>query len=181
MNLHALSVKNICAGIIKGDAVISRRAVIYHNDVIERTLMLMTQTFRLVNKYIDAYFYKKAHLSLIKFLVFKILASEKEGMTPSQLAEWTQTELHNITTLVARLKRDGFVSTERNNVDKRSVNVILTDKGRKTLEDSIPVAREIIRHIMSSITEPEAIKCSQILEVLKDNAYKGLRNISRNH
>lgn len=149
-----------------------------HGDTIEKTLMLFTQTNRLVNKYIDAYFYKNAPLSFTKFLLIKVLASGNGVMTLSQIAVWTQTELHNIITLVARLKKENLVYTERSNVDKRKVNIILTDKGRKALREALPIASELIGRIMSSITEADTLKLSQILEVLRDNAYDGLENIN---
>ena len=152
---------------------------INHGDTIGKTLMLLTQTARLISKYMDSYFYNKVRLSFVKFLVLKNLASRNGVMTPTQIAEWTQTELHNITTLVARLKKEDLVFTQRSDIDKRNVNVFLTDKGRMVLNQVTPVARELIDQIMSSITETDALKLSQILEVLRDNAYGGLESITR--
>ncbi len=152
---------------------------IHYDDTIGRSLMLLTQTSRLIDKYMDAYFYKKAHLSFSQFLVIKTLAAKNGEMTPTQLAEWTQTELHNITTFVARLKKQGLVSTERSATDQRSLNVLLTEQGWLVLKQAMPVAKEIIDQIMSSISEPDASKLSKILEVLRDNAYDGLESINR--
>ena len=157
----------------------ARVTEIPHGDTIGKTLMLLTQTARLISKYVDAYFYKKARFSFTKFMALKILESRNGVMTPTQIAEWTQTELHNITTLVARLKKEGLVFTQRSDIDKRNVNVFLTDKGRMVLKQVTPVARELIDQIMSSITETDALKLSQILEVLRDNAYGGLESITR--
>ena len=162
----------------KVDAM-DRIVEIKSSETISGTLMLFTQTARLISKYIDAYFYHKSGLSFIKFLVLKTLASKNGVMTPSQIAEWTQTELHNITALVGRLKKEGFVVTRRSDIDRRSVNVFLTDKGRMVLDQSMPVAQEVIAQIMSSVTEADAIKLSRRLKVLRDNAYDGLENISR--
>ena len=150
-----------------------------HSESIGKTLMLLTQTARLINKYIEAYFYQKAPISFTKFMVLKTLASQNGVMTPTQIAEWTQTERHNITTLIARLKKDGLVHTELSDIDKRNLNVFLTDKGQISLNLAMPVARELIDQIMSSITENDALKLSQILEVLRDNAYGGLESITR--
>lgn len=152
---------------------------IQHGETIGRALMLLTQTTRIINKYVDAYFYKKAPISFTKFMALRILASRNGVMTQTQMAEWTQTELHNITALVARLKKEDLVTTERSNIDKRSVNVLLTDKGRIVLNQATPVGRELIDQIMASITETDALKLSQMLEVLRNNAYGGLENIAR--
>ena len=157
----------------------ARITEIPHSESIGRALMLLTQTARLISKYMDAYFYKEARFSFIKFLVLTVLASRNGVMTPTQIAEWTQTERHNVTTLVARLMKEGLVYTERSDVDKRNVNVSLTDKGRKVLSKAMPVARELINHIMSSITDTDASNLTQTLETLRDNTYSGLESIAR--
>jgi len=150
---------------------------INHSESIGKSLMLLTQTSRLINKYIDAYFYRKARFSFIKFMVLKVLASNNGVMKPSEIAEWTQTERHNITTLTRRLMKDGLVLTKHSDKDRRSTEVILTDKGRETLNRVMPVARDLIEKIMSSLTETDAEKFSQMLEVLRDNVYDGFESI----
>ena len=157
----------------------ARITEIPHSESIGKTLMLLTQTARLINKYIEAYFYQKAPISFTKFMVLKTLASQNGVMTPTGIAEWTQTERHNITTLVARLKKDGFVSTDRSEIDKRKVNVILTDKGQIALNQAMPVAREFTEKIMSSISQNDAVKLTRMIEILRDNAYSGLESISK--
>ena len=57
--------------------------------------------------------------------------------------------------------------------------MLLTDKGRMVLNRAMPVARELIKQIMSSITETDASNLSQTLEVLRDNAYDGLESIAK--
>jgi DNA-binding MarR family transcriptional regulator len=157
----------------------ARIVEIAHDEIIGRSLMLLMQTARVINRYVDSYFYKEAKISFTKFMVLKLLASSNGVMNQTQIAEYTQTVLHNITTLVARLKREGLVSTSRSEVDKRSINVSLTDKGRMVLNQAMPVARELIDQIMLSITETDALKLSQMLEVLTDNACGGLEKLSK--
>jgi DNA-binding MarR family transcriptional regulator len=152
---------------------------INHAEPIGKSLMLLTQTVRLVRKCIDTYFYRKAHLSFVKFMVLKILASKNGSMTPTEIAEWTQTERHNITTLIRRLMKDGLVLTRPNGKDKRSIEVILTDKGRVILSKVMLVANELIDQIMSSFTEGDAAKLTQMLEVLRNNACHGLDNLAK--
>ena len=107
-----------------------------HDDVILRTFILFVQTARAVLKYADAHLYRKARLSTIKLIALRALASNGGTMTPSQIAEWTQTERHNITALINRMRQDGLVTAERNSRDRRLVNVTLTEKGREALSRS---------------------------------------------
>ena len=108
----------------------------------------------------------------------RALASNNGVMTPSELAEWTQTERHNITTLTERMKRDGLIRTERNPRDKRVVNASLTDKGREVLIQAMPVAREIIDQVMSSISEDDALLLEKSLRTLRQNAHDGLEYVA---
>jgi len=138
-----------------------------HEDAVLRTFILFVQTAQAVLKYANAHLYRKTRLSTIKLIVLRVLASNNRVMTPSDVAEWTQTERHNITALVDRMRRDGLVTTEPNSSDKRLVNVTMTDKGREVLSQAMPVARKIVNHVMSSLTEADAALLEKELGVLK--------------
>ena len=147
---------------------------VYHKDTSVRTFILFIQTAQAVLKYADRYLYTGARLSVIKLVALTALDVNDGTLTPSQLAKWTQTERHNITALVDRLKRDGLVTTKRESKDKRFVHVRLTDKGREVLNRTIPVAREVVNNVMSSVSEDDAARLEEQLKVLKENAFRGL-------
>jgi len=150
-----------------------------HDNVILRTFILFVQTAYTVLKYADAHFYRAARLSIIKFIVLQALAVNGGSMTPSEIAEWTFKERHNITTLVDRLKRDGLVRTERSNKDKRFVHVILTAKGRRVLKQATPVAREIVDQVMLSFSEGDAVLLEKSLRVLRQNAHSSIEQLAK--
>ena len=150
-----------------------------HEDAILRTFILFIQTAREVLKYTDAHLYKKMHLSTIKLIVLRVLASNGGSMRPSELAEWTQTERHNITTLINRMRRDGLVTTARNSSNKRLVNVILTDKGRGVLSQAMPVAKNVVDQVMLLIDKVDAALLEKLLKVVTQNAYQGLEDVTK--
>ena len=150
-----------------------------HDEIIQRTFMVFVQAADVVLKYADAYFYRKAGLSTIKFIVLKILDVNGGTMTPSQIAEWTNRERHNITTLIQRLKRDGFVYARRDRRDRRIINVYLTDKGRKTLKEAVSVSQEIINQVMSSIDEDNALLLEKLVRVLRQNSHTSLEEVNK--
>ena len=150
-----------------------------HEDIVLRTFILFVQTADVVLKYADANFYRKTRLSAVKYKVLQILTTNGGSMRPSEIAEWTYREPHNITTLVDRLKQDGLVKTTRNNADKRSISVTLTNKGRKAVERATPVARAIMNQVMSSITEDDATALEKSLRVLRQNAHNGLEHFAK--
>ncbi len=99
-------------------------------------------------------------------------------MTPSEIAEWTFRERHNVTTLLNRLERDELIKTDRNEKDRRFVNVTLTDKGRTTLSQATPTARGIINQVMKSISESDTAVLEQLVKTLRQNARDGLKRVT---
>ena len=140
-----------------------------------RTFMLLVQTSDKVVRYANARLHR-AGLSLIKFMLLDALAANSGTMTPSQIAEWTFRTRHDITTLVDRLERDGFVTTERQEADKRYINVTLTDKARALLPHAGSVGREIASQVMGATTEADVALLEKLLATLRQNAHDGLEN-----
>ena len=140
---------------------------------------MFVQTAHTVLKYADAHFYRKTGLSAMKFIVLNALAVNGDSMRPSEIAEWTYRERHNVTTLVDRLKRDGLVTANRNSKDRRVITVTLTDKGRHLLREATPVSWEIVKEVMRSFSEDDAVLLEKQLRVLRQNAHNGLRDIAR--
>ncbi len=149
------------------------------DNIILRTFIMFVQTAHTVLKYADAHFYRKTSLSAMKFIVLNALAVNGGSMRPSEIAEWTYREKHNITTLVDRLKRDGLVETSRNSKDRRVMTITLTDKGQHVLNEATPVSWEIVGEVMSSFSEDDAVLLEKQLRVLRQNAHNGLQDIVR--
>ncbi len=144
-------------------------------DTITESFILFVQTADAVLKYAEARFFK-AGFSVIRYMVLQVIANNGGTITPSELAHSTLRERHDITTVVNRLKRDGLVRTERDNRDKRFVNVTMTAKGWKVLEQTTPVASEIVKQVMSSVTEDDAFLLKKLLGILRKNAHDGLES-----
>ena len=149
-----------------------------HDNTTVRTFILFMQTARVVQKYADAHLYRKARLSTVKLIVLRVLASNGRAMKPSEIAEWTQTERHNITTLVNRMRRDGLVTAERNSGNKRLVDITLTDKGRDVLSRAMPVATEVVNRVMRSFSEDDVALLEKQLRPLRQNANDGLEHVA---
>ena len=147
-----------------------------HGDAILRTFILFVQTARAVLKYADVRLFRKARLSVVKLVVLRALASKGGRMRPYEIADWTQTERHNITALIYRMQKEGLVEAERDSSNKRYVNVTITEKGKEVLNQVIPVAREIVNQVMLSISESDADLLEKSLRILRENAQHGLEH-----
>jgi len=147
-----------------------------HKDNILRSFILFIQAAHAVLKYADARFYQSG-ISLIKFIALQALELNGGTMMPSHLAEWTFRERHDISTLVDRLERDGFVSTERSHEVRRFVKIILTGKGREALARTLPAAKEVVAQTMCSVTDSDALMMEKLLRTLRQNARDALKRV----
>jgi len=139
--------------------------------------MLFMQTTSAIQKLSDSTLYKRVGLSTSKYAVLQILSISNGTMTPSEIARWILRERHNITTLVSRMKREGLVEVEPSTTDRRSVNIIITEKGKKKLEAAQPVAREIVERVMTSMGERNINSLTKSLGILRQNAHNGMSDL----
>ncbi len=147
-------------------------------DAVLRTFILFTQTALEVLKYVAAYLHREAGFSTIHLVVLQVMDRNGSMMTPSEIDEWTQTEHHNVTTLIRRMKKAGLVTSERSQRNRKIVNVTLTDKGREILAQLLPVARQIVDRVMYSIDEDDAAWLDKLLRLIRQNAHFGLEGIN---
>ena len=139
---------------------------------------LFTQTADAVQKFADSTFYRRSGLSPSKFAVLQILADRGGTMTPSEIARWILRERHNVTTLVSRMKREGFVREEPNPTSRRSIHIILTEKGYKKLEEAQPVAKDIANQVVASMSERSLNSLTRTLSMVSKNAHNGLDELT---
>lgn len=148
---------------------------IKEEDRILTTFILFTQTARVAAKYQNAYMNKKASLSDVKFMVLMAFYyNPTAAITASQIAQWTDTAPHNVTTLIRRMRQEGLIRTMRDKKDKRTLNVKITEKGQAALKESMAPAQQVIDRLMSSITTEDSLSLEKVLKVIRLNAYGGL-------
>jgi DNA-binding MarR family transcriptional regulator len=156
---------------------------IYHEDHVLRTFILLVQTTRVVAKYIDSYLFRKLGISQVKFIVLMAFYAnpykQTDTVTVSDIARWTDTETHNITTLIKRMKKDGLLSAERDEIDHRFVKITITSKGEELVRRNMPVAQEIVNQVMSSISQKDILQLESLLKVIRQNAYDGLGHLPK--
>jgi DNA-binding MarR family transcriptional regulator len=156
--------------------------MIYSNNHIEssntiQSCVLFIQTSREVLKYVDTCIRYKAGISMMQFLTLMILEQKLGKTSPSEIARFTQTKRNNITTLIRRMKKDGYISVNSNSSDRRGVNVVITKKGKEILAQSTRVADEVITDIMHSFTEDDlSIFTSQLYKIM-NNTRSGFNNL----
>ncbi|MSU89331.1 MarR family transcriptional regulator [Rhodobacteraceae bacterium 2CG4] len=78
---------------------------------------------------------QSAGLTPVQFRVLQIVA-ERGDSTATAIAQRMHVSQATVTSLVDRLVRQGMVVREKSRTDRRQTNILITDKGRRTIEDA---------------------------------------------
>ncbi|MEL7564759.1 MAG: MarR family transcriptional regulator [Dehalobacterium sp.] len=134
-----------------------------------KSIVHMAITFGLLENVYDQFF-SKWGLSKTKANVL-LLLYKNQSMALWELGEDMLVTRANITGLMDRLERSGLVTREVNSSDRRSLTAKLTLKGKKIVDEIIPLLKEFTEEVMSSLAEDEKrvlIKLLQKVQQIKN-------------
>lgn len=100
-----------------------------------------------------------------QFAIIKKLSAG--STTVSELAKITVMSKPQMTHLIEQLVRMGMVERHPDAEDRRVINLVLTEHGRKLLKDAQQKVRENIKNRLSGLTPDELAAMSSSLEMLK--------------
>lgn len=78
----------------------------------------------------------------------------------------------NMTVVVKNMERDGFISRKQDETDKRSFLLVLTDKGRRLIDEMLPKHVALVEEIWSVLSVEEQKGLTEILKKLYKNKEK---------
>jgi len=99
------------------------------------------------------------------------LEESPEGIPMNELAERILYSKSGFTRVVDRMEKAGLVRRVRPDHDRRSILVVLTDKGTKTMEDARRYHRDgIERHFSQHLTDADIKALTRALEKISTHA-----------
>jgi len=125
------------------------------------TLLSILMSFEVLARYLEVEL-RGHQATLIKFNIMSTLFQNGGEMTPSEIAESVFREKNSITSAIKTLEKEGVVRREPSTDDRRSVKVIITDKGWEVANRLSPIAQELSREALSCIDKEQ-------LEILVGN------------
>ena len=102
-------------------------------------------------------------------MLLKYQSSRYAGLTQAQLSSMMLVNRANITTLVDRMERAGFVTRTSSPSDRRSNIIILTESGKKLLDKIEPLYAQEVKRIMAVLVEDEQKELIGMLEKVRCN------------
>ena len=117
---------------------------------------------------------KDGRITYPQFDVLAQLSRTEEGMSFVQLSRKLTVTSGNLTGIVDRLTREGFVYRDPDQIDRRVVWIRLTDQGRSVITALLPIYMEKIESMFSSLPHKSLSDLRDLLGqcrvVLEDNA-----------
>ncbi|MCK4873027.1 MAG: MarR family transcriptional regulator [Phycisphaerales bacterium] len=89
---------------------------------------------------------------------------QRDGQTVRELSEFARTAEPTAVRTIDRMERDGLVRRVANTMDRRSVHVHLTERGRALRKELVPCAKEIIDIAMDGLTGRKIAEFTAVLE-----------------
>ncbi len=103
--------------------------------------------------------------------VLDILVNRGGSVTINEIVEITQRQHHSISTLVARMGRQGLITKKKNPADLRKWDVFITPRGERVVRE---LTRDSIHRIISCLTKRERTVFKGELLCLLKRAYEVL-------
>ncbi len=120
-------------------------------------------------------------LTDVQFNLMMLLQNQSrqgEGLSQAQLSSMMLVNRANITALIDRMERAGFVCRNSSPSDRRSNIIKLTESGKKLLERIEPLYAQEVKRIMAVLMESEQKRLIGMLEKVRSNINSDEKDIN---
>jgi len=132
------------------------------------TLLSVLMSFEVLARYLEVEL-RCYDATLIRFNIMSTLFKNGGEMTPSEIAESVFREKNSITAAINTMERQGVVRREPSPDDRRSVKVVITDKGWKEANRLNPIAQELSREVLSCIDKEQVEVLVGIMRTIRES------------
>ena len=102
-----------------------------------------------------------------QFALLSAVRSRGGSLRPTDLASILERSPNSVSMLVDRMVKASLVKRTRDRIDRRVVNVTLTDKGKKAVEPAVPASWEFFQKIMAPVSGGDRHALATVLETIK--------------
>ncbi|MDK2856864.1 MAG: MarR family transcriptional regulator, and catechol-resistance regulon repressor [Bacillota bacterium] len=132
-------------------------------EMASRTIVEIKRTHEMLEEVFNNHF-RKYGISDAKFNVLVILYKNPEKcMMLSEIGEEMLVTKANITGLIDRLERQGFVRRIRDETDRRKIKAAMTEKGKRFTEEIIERYKEWSARMVRVLSDGEK---SQLIDIM---------------
>src|SRR4030043_986143 len=143
------------------------------------TLLFILMSFGVLARYLELEL-KRYEASLIRFNIMSTLFKNGGEMTPSEISESVFREKNSITAVLNTMERQGVVRREPSTNDRRSVKVVITDKGWNEANRLSPIAQEISREALSCLDKDKVEDLVELMRNIRENLLPRIVKVTEN-
>ena len=140
------------------------------------TLLSIITSFEVMARYLEVEL-MRYDATFNRFNIMSTLFTNGGEMTPSEIAESVFREKNSITAVINTLERQGVVRREPSTDDRRSVKVVITDKGWNEANRLNPIAQELSREALSCL---EKERVEELVDTMRKIRESLLPKIAKN-
>jgi DNA-binding MarR family transcriptional regulator len=142
-----------------------------NTEFIGKSMYVLTRYGQIfLDKELKPYYLKAGQLHLL-FLLFK-----NDGMNQESLARSINVDKAAVTRAIQKLIDEGYVTRERNDHDKRSYRVFLTERGKAIEPDIFAIAQKLEDIFLDSLEQDERDCIARSLHIMKKNIVAHMKN-----
>ncbi len=109
-------------------------------------------------------------LSGAQYNLLNVVAEFEEGLSQRELSDRLVVDRSNVTGLIDRMEKAGWVKRTNHPTDRRAYRVVPTAAGRKLWEEVTPRYLEVVAQVTDGLTERRMKECCDTLKALETAA-----------
>ena len=137
------------------------------------TLLSILMSFEVMARYLEVEL-KRYDVSLTRFNIMSTLFKSGGEMTPSEIAESVFREKNSITAVLNIMEKQGVIRREPSTNDRRSVKVVITDKGWNEANRLNPIAQELSRKCLSCLEKGRVEDLVETMRTVRESLLPGI-------
>jgi DNA-binding MarR family transcriptional regulator len=109
-------------------------------------------------------------ITAAQYNVLSVLVASGEGISQRELGDLLVVDRSNVTGLVDRMEKAGWLKRSRDPTDRRVFRISLTQAGRRLWEKISPAYEAVVLQVVEGISEAQARATLTVLGHLQTNA-----------
>jgi DNA-binding MarR family transcriptional regulator len=132
-------------------------------------VMSIVRTHDIMNRFLEIELGKHGS-NPPRFAVMNALLVHDGTMRPTEISNWIFRAKHTVTSMLKALENVGYVKRIANESDRRSVDILVTEKGWRSTDNMLPIAEDISKKILSCLDEKEIDTLLDILRKIRKHS-----------
>lgn len=98
-----------------------------------------------------------------------------DPVTPTDIGRWVDRRTHTISLIIERMQKASLVKRAKDLPDRRSVRLVITERGERVLREATVKGWQLISEIFADFSEDELQMLARLMGRIRDKAFNFLQ------